>query len=83
MTLRTKLVISFTLLLFVVIAGVGVAASRSVREILVAQIDQTLTSLADRGPVPQQRPPEDFDPIGSPAPDDLLRQFWIDEGVLE
>lgn len=75
MSLRAKLVISFTLLLLVVIAGVGMAASRSVRNILVAQIDQELVGLADRGPVPQARPNDGFEPIGPGAPEDVLRQF--------
>lgn len=52
MSLRAKLVISFTGLLLVVIAGVGVVASRSMSTILIDQIDTTLTSFADRGPEP-------------------------------
>jgi two-component system OmpR family sensor kinase len=57
MSLRTKLVISFTVLLLAVIAAVGFAATRSVRAILVAQIDQTLEELGDRGPGPIQPAP--------------------------
>ena len=53
MTLQTKLVISFTVLLLAVIAAVGVAASRSIETILVAQTDRTLTSFVTRGPEPQ------------------------------
>ena len=37
MTLQTKLVISFTILLLAIIAAVGIAASRSIENILVAQ----------------------------------------------
>lgn len=54
MTLRTKLVISFTLLLVVVIVGVGIVASRSINTILISQIDNTLLSFADRGPGPER-----------------------------
>lgn len=53
MTLQTKLVISFTVLLLGVIAAVGVAASRSIENILVAQTDRTLTSFVTRGPEPR------------------------------
>lgn len=53
MSLQTKLVISFTLLLLAVIAAVGVAASRSIENILVAQTDRTLTSFVTRGPEPR------------------------------
>lgn len=69
MTLRTKLVISFTVLLLVVIAIVGVVASSSVESILVGQIDNTLTGLADRGPHPGGGPPpapETDDPFLNP-----------------
>jgi two-component system OmpR family sensor kinase len=47
-SLRTKLVISFTVLLLAVIAAVGFVATRSVRTILVDQIDHTLDELAKR-----------------------------------
>lgn len=53
MALRTKLVISFTVLLVVVIVGVGVVASRSIDTILISQIDNTLIAYADRGPGPE------------------------------
>jgi two-component system OmpR family sensor kinase len=53
MTLQTKLVISFTVLLLAVIAAVGIAASRSIESILVAQTDRTLTSFVTRGPEPR------------------------------
>lgn len=61
MALRTKLVISFTVLLLVVIAAVGLVASNSIRSILVAQTDRTLQSFADRGPRPQPRPDGPYD----------------------
>lgn len=66
MSLRTRLVISFTVLLVVVIAAVGIVASRSLEGILVAQIDRTLVGFANRGPAPSfefgfagQQPPEE------------------------
>jgi two-component system OmpR family sensor kinase len=52
MSLRTKLVISFTTLLLVVIAAVGFVASRSIESILINQIDQTLAGFVQRGPLP-------------------------------
>lgn len=58
MSLRTRLVISFTVLLLAVIFAVGFVASRSIEEILVGQIDQNLLSIADRGPAPLPRPTE-------------------------
>lgn len=60
MTLQTKLVISFTVLLLVVIATVGVVASQSIENILVGQTDRTLLSIGIRVPPPEP----DF-----PAPD--------------
>ena len=64
MTLRTKLVISFTLLLLAVVAAVGLVASRSIRSILIGQIDQELQGVVSRGPGPYgDRPP-------GPGPDD-------------
>jgi two-component system OmpR family sensor kinase len=80
MTLQTKLVISFTVLLLAVIATVGVVASRSIETILVAQTDRTLLSIGTRGPRPE---PGAFIPeprggsadLGAeaPPPDDTLR----------
>lgn len=60
MSLRTKLVISFTLLLLLVIVTVGVIATRSVEAILVAQIDRTLVGFMERGPGagPHPGPPD-------------------------
>ena len=57
MTLRTKLVISFTTLLLVVIAAVGLVVTRSVETTLVAQIDRVLTGFSERGPAPSLLPP--------------------------
>jgi two-component system OmpR family sensor kinase len=75
MALRTKLVISFTGLLLVAIATVGVVASRSMEGILVDQIDRTLVGFVVRGPGPQPNP----GPGPEPAPsggeeDDSLRR---------
>jgi len=56
MSLQTKLVISFTLLLLLVIVTVGLIATRSVESILVAQIDRTLVGFMDRGPDPGPGP---------------------------
>lgn len=76
MTLRAKLVISFTLLLLLVIAGVGVVASRSVHTILVDQIDDTLTGFADRGPAPDPRngprPPDSDEPLFNPIAEIII-----------
>ena len=52
MSLRTRLVISFTVLLLIVIAAVGLVASRSIESILVEQIDAGLTGFVERGPGP-------------------------------
>jgi two-component system OmpR family sensor kinase len=52
MSLRTRLAISFTVLLLIVIGSVGVVASRSVNEILIAQLDRDLATFSERGPVP-------------------------------
>ena len=49
MSLRTRLVISFTVLLLAVIAAVGFVATRSVESILLGQVDSTLVGLAERG----------------------------------
>lgn len=77
MTLRTKLVLSFTGLLLAVIAGVGIVATRSLEGILVNQVDATLEGFVRRGP----RPPafDDTNPSDSafapPGDDqDLLRE---------
>jgi two-component system OmpR family sensor kinase len=51
-TLRTKLVISLTILLLFVITAVGFVASRSIEGILIGQIDQTLAGFVQRGPLP-------------------------------
>lgn len=62
MSLRTRLVISFTVLLLVVIAAVGVVASRAVQRIQIAQTDRVLTSFVERGPGQFQVP------LPGPAP---------------
>ena len=49
MSLRTRLVISFTVLLLIAILAVGFVASQSTQDILVAQIDRTLLGIAERG----------------------------------
>jgi two-component system OmpR family sensor kinase len=63
MSLRTKLVISFTVLLLLVIVTVGLVATRSLEGILIAQIDRTLVGFMERGPDPgpgpHPEPPED------------------------
>jgi two-component system, OmpR family, sensor kinase len=51
-SLRTKLVMSFTILLLVVIAALGVVATRSIETILIGQIDRTLVGVRERGPFP-------------------------------
>lgn len=76
MTLSTKLVISFIVLLLVAITVVGVVASRSVEEILVGQIDDMLTGFADRGPGPggggDGPPPRDEEAFFSPFAEILI-----------
>ena len=75
MTLRTKLVISFTGLLLVAIATIGVVASRSMDGILIDQIDRTLVGFVTRGPSPQPIPgagPELAPPAGEE--DDSVRR---------
>jgi two-component system OmpR family sensor kinase len=78
MTLSTKLVISFIVLLLVAITVVGVVASRSVEEILVGQIDDMLTGFADRGPGPggggDGPPPRDEEPFFNPFAEILIAQ---------
>lgn len=59
MTLRTRLVASLTGLLLLVIAALGVAASRSVRDILVDQIDGSLLAVAARRGFPSGNQPPD------------------------
>lgn len=75
MTLRTKLVISFTTLLLVVIAAVGFAASRSIERILIGQIDQTLAGFAQRGPLPRGNfgPGPAIDPESDIGSEEFLR----------
>jgi two-component system OmpR family sensor kinase len=78
MSLQTKLVMSFTVLLLAVIAAVGLVASRSIESILVAQTDRTLLSVAVRGPRPVTG--ASFADLGPDQPwvfetDALLRPF--------
>ena len=54
MSLRTRLVISFTVLLLVEVVTVGFVASRSIEGILIAQIDRLLVGFVERGPFPGQ-----------------------------
>ncbi|MGA7269439.1 MAG: HAMP domain-containing sensor histidine kinase [Acidimicrobiia bacterium] len=49
MSLRGRLIISFTALLLLAIAAVGFVASRSVRTILTRQVDQQIAAIANRG----------------------------------
>ena len=75
MSLRTKLVISFTLLLLLVIVTVGLIATRSVESILVAQIDRTLAGFVGRGgpgPGPHPGPPDEFDELFRPIAEVLV-----------
>ena len=49
MSLRTRLVISFTVLLLAVIAAVGLVATRSVESILLGQVDSTWSGSPSAG----------------------------------
>jgi len=69
MSLRTRLVISFTVLLLAAIVAVGFVASRSTQNILIGQIDRTLAGIAERGPTPEPRPGE-RPPGEEPAPEE-------------
>ncbi len=91
MALRTKLVLSFSVLLLLVITGFGIVASRSVDTILIDQIDKLLVGFRDRAsgfiPGPGVRPgePGDNDPDQSTADEDELpvrrdaAEIWISE----
>ena len=50
MSLRSRLVGSFALVLLVAVAVLGVAVTRSTRQALVAQVDQRLQEVGDRNP---------------------------------
>jgi two-component system, OmpR family, sensor kinase len=52
MSLRTRLVVSFTVLLLAVIVAVGLVASRSIETILIEQTDRVLIGFVERGPIP-------------------------------
>jgi two-component system OmpR family sensor kinase len=71
MSLRAKLVASFTLLLLVVIAAVGLVASGSIRTILTAQVDDDLRRFVERGPAPEPFEGPRPEPSGEP----FLRPF--------
>lgn len=75
MSLRTRLVISFTVLLLIVIGAVGLVASRSISDILVGQIDGTLTGFVDRGRSGDGEPPFDDEQQAAGNGSALLRPF--------
>ena len=57
MTLRTRLIVAFTVMLMVVVAIVGIVAVRSTRRVLIAQIDERIfTVLNQAGRVDPHRP---------------------------
>ena len=77
MSLRTRLVISFTVLLLGILAAVGLVASRSIHDILVDQISKTLRSAVERGPGPGSEPfapnqDQDQNQLLSP-----LAEIWV------
>jgi two-component system OmpR family sensor kinase len=76
-SLRTRLVISFTVLLLAVLFAVGFVASRSIQSILVGQIDRTLRGVVVRGPAPGPVAGEQFvdgDPFLRPFAELLVAQ---------
>lgn len=74
MTLRAKLVISLTVLLLVVIASVGLVASRSIESILVDQIDRILVGFVNRGPGFGPLPPGSGELQGTTDQEGVLRR---------
>lgn len=82
MALRTKLVLSFTGLLLLVIGTVGIVVSRSMETILVDQIDNTLVGFVNRGPA---TPPAPDGPSPGVPPADIeddavrrdIAEVWI------
>ena len=72
MSLQTRLVVSFSILLLVVIAVVGLVATQSVERVLIDQIDNALLRFEGRGrqpnfPLEGFRPPSDEEflrPVG-------------------
>jgi len=76
MSLRTRLVVSFTVLLLVVIAAVGLVASRSIETILIEQTDRVLSGFVERGPIPGsfQMPPPGSDEVEG-GNDEVLRSI--------
>ena len=76
MTLRTRLIVAFTVLLLVVVAIVGVVAVRSTRRVLITQIDERIiTVLNQAGRVDPHRPRNDEG--GGPGADRFLAEMII------
>ena len=76
MTLQTRLVVSFSILLLVVIAAVGLVATQSVERVLIDQIDNALLRFEGRGRQPNL--PQGFRP---PTDEEFLRpvgEIFID-----
>jgi two-component system OmpR family sensor kinase len=83
MSLRTRLILSFTVLLLVVIAAVGLVASRSIEGILVDQVDRVLIGFGERGPTPHEFNGPGPSPAdeGGAEDEEFLRtiaELWVD-----
>jgi two-component system OmpR family sensor kinase len=75
-TLRTRLIVAFTVLLLLVVAIVGVVAVRSTRRVLINQIDERIiTVLNQAGRVDPHRPRPDEG--GGPGADRFLAEMII------
>lgn len=70
MSLRTRLVVSFTVLLLVAIAGLGGIAATTTRDVLVDQIDQLLVEVDER-----------LVPFRGRGVDELIRRFVESAGL--